>query len=237
MHCFLVGQIRQLPLLFSKQAASPGPETSKRKREEDQEEARETKVVKGKPAMAVNEQIFNELPKSVQEELAQGYELTFLQSSEQQGENQAQQQQQQTPNEPDKSPSPLISQPILPPWSQLDPESLLALPDAMREQVLKAYSAQPKPPRRPEVKQPSVRAPTPTPSSPKGGRLQQQTRPKRKPASKEKTITLTQMFAPHRPVVAKKNDQEEEEDFPWDVNIWNELPLGTATRTIYIKLL
>lgn len=28
----------------------------------------------------------------------------------------------------------------LPPWSQVDPEALLALPDEMREQVLKAYS-------------------------------------------------------------------------------------------------
>ncbi|KAG1450364.1 hypothetical protein G6F56_008372 [Rhizopus delemar] len=78
---------------------------------------------KNKESMSVDPDVYSELPESVQRELSSNYHLVFHK---------------------EETIVPTIQQnsqlPELPPWSQLDPMSLLALPGTMREQVLKAYS-------------------------------------------------------------------------------------------------
>ncbi|KAI9251981.1 hypothetical protein BY458DRAFT_589924 [Sporodiniella umbellata] len=77
---------------------------------------------KKKEPINVDPEVYAELPKNLQQELASNYQLEF--------------------HEPNANTA--ISQdsqlPELPPWSQLDPMSLLALPETMRERILKAYS-------------------------------------------------------------------------------------------------
>ncbi|CAO3658056.1 unnamed protein product [Rhizopus stolonifer] len=80
-------------------------------------------IDKNKESMSVDPDVYSELPESVQRELSLSYHLVFHK---------------------EEIIVPTIQQdsqlPELPPWSQLDPMSLLALPGTMREQVLKAYS-------------------------------------------------------------------------------------------------
>lgn len=108
--------------------------------------------------MIVDYSVYEELPESVQQELQSNYNLKF----------------QKPEKEVEKKQQDWISE--LPPWSQLDPTSLLALPDTIREQVIEAYG--------------------------------NKNKPKSSPESKSTTLPL-QM-----------------EDLPYDVNVWNELPLG-----------
>ncbi|KAG2229942.1 hypothetical protein INT48_001208, partial [Thamnidium elegans] len=80
--------------------------------------ATEAPRVQQKEEMIVDYSVYQELPEAVQQELQSNYDLKF--------------QQQQPEKQED-----WISE--LPPWSQVDPASLLALPDTMREQVIEAY--------------------------------------------------------------------------------------------------
>lgn len=120
-----------------------------------------TPVANEKPVIHVDPSIFAELPKNVQEDLSKTHKVEFLdnttssiqetqqkQQKQQQSSSPQQQQlrqpssppQQQQPSEPSSSQYFHISQPDLPPWSQLDPEFLLALPERTRKQVLETYS-------------------------------------------------------------------------------------------------
>lgn len=73
------------------------------------EETTMTEITKEK--MTVDYNVYKELPESVQQELLSNYNLKFQH------------------NKPVE----------LPPWSQLDPTALLALPKEMRDQVIQAY--------------------------------------------------------------------------------------------------
>lgn len=95
--------------------------------------------------------------------------------------------------------------PELPPWSQLDPNSLLALPDTMREQVLKAYSD-----KRNEPKQDH----TPLIVEPK----------MTKKNHSNNDATLTQLFQPWRNVPTIDKFEGE----PDDMSVWNKLPLSAC---------
>jgi hypothetical protein len=99
--------------------------------------------------------VYKELPESVQRELASNYNLKFIQSEPKDASRAIQKEiYQQDKDEPveyqaesnsstqkDYSSLSIMSNspPDLPPWSQLDPSSLLAMPDKMREQVLRSY--------------------------------------------------------------------------------------------------
>lgn len=115
----------------------------------------------------------------------------------------------------------------LPPWSQLNPTDLLAMPDNMRATVLKQYS---------EREQVAVTKKRPiSPSQPH--QSPKRPRTKRTPGQKtpthqndspgaKRSFTLTQMFPPqspskHRSTVNSVNDLSE-----WDPNVLNELPAG-----------
>ncbi|KAI9345728.1 hypothetical protein BD770DRAFT_183450 [Pilaira anomala] len=71
-----------------------------------------------KEEMIVDPSVYEELPLSVQQELQSNYALKFKKEEEK---------------------IDWVSE--LPPWSQLDPAYLLALPDTMREQIIKAYGS------------------------------------------------------------------------------------------------
>ncbi|KAG2198709.1 hypothetical protein INT47_005394 [Mucor saturninus] len=73
-----------------------------------------------KAEMTVDYNVYKELPELMQQELASNYTLVFQNNA----------------------------QPVeeLPPWSQLDPTTLLALPKEMQEQVLQAYGNKSSPP-------------------------------------------------------------------------------------------
>lgn len=70
-----------------------------------------------KKEMTVDYNVYKELPEVMQQELSSNYKLVFQHEK----------------------------QPVeeLPPWSQLDPTALLALPKEMQEQVLQAYGNKP----------------------------------------------------------------------------------------------
>ncbi|RCH86140.1 deoxycytidyl transferase [Rhizopus azygosporus] len=94
----------------------------KRKITNEQESHKRTRVeanTKNNQAqlMNVDPDVFCQLPEHVQKEMMSNYKLVF---------------------QTKKVYSSQLAE--LPPWSQVDPEALLALPDEMREQVLKAYS-------------------------------------------------------------------------------------------------
>lgn len=118
----------------------------------------EIPTVQQKEEMLVDYSVYQELPEAVQQELQSNYDLKFQQQPEKRED--------------------WISE--LPPWSQVDPASLLALPDTMREQVIEAY----------------------------GNKKNRQHTPESRTTSSD-TSSLSQM-----------------EGLPYDVNVWNELPLG-----------
>ncbi|KAI8980544.1 hypothetical protein BDB01DRAFT_234843 [Pilobolus umbonatus] len=74
----------------------------------------------GKPEMVIDSQIYAELPLDIQQELENEYQLVIQGKTEDE--------------------TAFFTQiPELPPWSQLDPTSLIALPPKMREQILHEY--------------------------------------------------------------------------------------------------
>ncbi|KAI8576142.1 hypothetical protein K450DRAFT_258213 [Umbelopsis ramanniana AG] len=113
----------------------------------------------------------------------------------------------------------------LPPWSQLNPTDLLAMPDNMRAKVLKQYSE------REQVAATKKRPISPSQShqSPKRPRTKRTPGPKTPTHQNDsigakRSFTLTQMFPPqspskHRSAVNTVDDLSE-----WDPNVLNELP-------------
>lgn len=228
-----------------------------------------TPAIREKPVIHVDPSVFAELPKSVQDDLSKTHKVEFLDnaassiqvSQQNQPTSLPQQQQEQSSALPrqqqQQSQSQYfhISQPDLPPWSQLDPEFLLALPERTRKQVLETYSKtraqkttptttndQPVEPPRPtpllsphrnqHELSPSRMAP---PHTPRNSRQRNTRRIKKgyaSPSGRERT--LTQMLLPDTspsrhppsPTTAARRERNEEEMPPWDVNIWNELPPG-----------
>lgn len=115
----------------------------------------------------------------------------------------------------------------LPPWSQLNPTDLLAMPDNMRATLLKQYSdrEQAAVTRKRPI---SPSQPHQSPKRPKTKRTPGQKTPTHQNGSTgaKRTFTLTQMFPPqspskHRSVANSVNDLSE-----WDPNVLNELPAG-----------
>lgn len=146
--------------------------------------------------------VYDELPDSVKQELNSTYHIKII-----------------NPEQPKAEPVLPTSNallPELPPWSQIDPSFLLALPDNMREQVLRMYSDQNK-------------ATNQTTSS---SVVEKQVN-----TIKTKN-TLTQIFqspssndiasAPARPeafiLTASQNT------LPYDINVLNELPKGKSSE-------
>ncbi|KAG2179478.1 hypothetical protein INT44_006324 [Umbelopsis vinacea] len=113
----------------------------------------------------------------------------------------------------------------LPPWSQLNPTDLLAMPDNMRATVLKQYSE------REQVSATKKRPISPSQShqSPKRPRT------KRTPGQKtpthqsesigaKRSFTLTQMFPPQSPSKHRSEANVVDDLSEWDPNVLNELP-------------
>lgn len=122
-----------------------------------------------KEEMIVDPSVYEELPLSVQQELQSNYALKFKKEEKK---------------------IDWVSE--LPPWSQLDPAYLLALPDTMREQIIKAYGS------KEGIKE--AASPTFSSSPPPLSSLQSRSSPSKIPL--------------------------EIEGLSYDVNVWNELPLG-----------
>jgi hypothetical protein len=124
----------------------------------------------------------------------------------------------------------------LPPWSQLNPRDLLAMPDSMRAQVLLDYSERDKTaPNKKRKDSPSKTLRSPKRSKPKRTAGQKtptiQANTKRgddqnMDAGGKRTFTLTQMFPPQSPSkrLSTRNVLEELSD--WDPNVLSELPAG-----------
>ncbi|KAG2219697.1 hypothetical protein INT45_001869, partial [Circinella minor] len=201
----------------------------------------------------VDPEVFAELPTAVQDELKQQYKI-HLPSSKQtdsklslqlspQKEKQASvvvdgckedtamvespySSDIQTSSDESVNNEPSASLPDIPPWSQLDPGSLLALPEAMRNQVLKLYSG-----KLPKRKQNDVELPA---QQQEQQRLQQsdsmfssREHPQltkknyRLMNSSKNSTTLTQMFN------TTKSPSREDKTVhrpPWESAIWAELP-------------
>ncbi|KAI9286319.1 hypothetical protein BC943DRAFT_379566 [Umbelopsis sp. AD052] len=113
----------------------------------------------------------------------------------------------------------------LPPWSQLNPTDLLAMPDKMRATLLKQYSE------REQVSATKKRPISPSQShqSPKRPRT------KRTPGQKtpthqsesigaKRSFTLTQMFPPQSPSKHRSEANVVDDLSEWDPNVLNELP-------------
>ncbi|CAO3621599.1 unnamed protein product [Mucor fragilis] len=92
-----------------------------------------------KETMEVDPLVYNELPDSVKQEVESTYQLVFKETTHRSDKNENQ----STTHEIIQEIIPITDTPLpeLPPWSQLDPLSLLALPDKMREQILKRYAS------------------------------------------------------------------------------------------------
>lgn len=124
----------------------------------------------------------------------------------------------------------------LPPWSQLNPMDLLAMPDSMRAQVLVDYSERDNAaPNKKRQDSPSKTLRSPKRSKPKRTAGQKtptiQANTKRgedqnMDAGGKRTFTLTQMFPPQSPSkrLSTRNVIEELPD--WDPNVLSELPAG-----------
>ncbi|KAI7904179.1 uncharacterized protein BX663DRAFT_504194 [Cokeromyces recurvatus] len=104
--------------------------------------------------------------------------------------------------------------PELPPWSQIDPSSLLALPDDIREQILRAYGD----------KQEECINQRPTSVVIKTELRQHHKRRKiLQNETKSNNTTLTQLF-----LTTHNNDSS----LPYDMNIWNALPDDIQTELL-----
>ncbi|KAI9483799.1 MAG: hypothetical protein EXX96DRAFT_537104 [Benjaminiella poitrasii] len=141
-----------------------------------------------KEDLSVNLEVFNELPSSVQQELTSNYNLKLKQKI---------------------ATDELM--PELPPWSQLDPSTLLALPNDLRDQILRAYGESNQPQSTVAVetdKLPSLRS-----NNKRKGTVSMQNKLK-------SSNTLTQLFS-------SKTDQSnilQDNDLPYDNEVWNVLP-------------
>ncbi|KAI7846806.1 hypothetical protein BDC45DRAFT_611423 [Circinella umbellata] len=172
----------------------------------------------------VDPEVFAELPTAVQDELKHQYKISLPSSKQTDSQISPQlspQKKKQTSvvvdgckkntamvegpcsSEDSVNNEPLASLPDIPPWSQLDPGSLLALPEAMRKQVLELYSG-----KLPKRKQNDVELP---PQQEEQQRLQQS----------------DNMFSSRgRPQLTKKSYREDKtvHSSPWESAIWAELP-------------
>lgn len=200
--------------------------------------------------------VYNELPDSVKQELESIYHLVFKESTYDNNNS-------TTTNDipqQDMIPIPDTPLPELPPWSQLDPLSLLALPDEMREQILKKYAsneqipaAEPvikSPPRTTSIHQrtrPALfHAKTPRLSKTRGGSNRSRTitqmlqsaaspssrsnaswNPSGSPSLSANNETLTSRSDGgrfHSVFQAQQQQEKEEDDLPYDAEVWNALP-------------
>ncbi|ORZ24424.1 hypothetical protein BCR42DRAFT_342701 [Absidia repens] len=105
-----------------------------------------------KSKMAIDYEMYMELPQDIQRELNEEHELEFITNPQQEDRPTELHQKDQTPepaasNENITPPPAVVTQdpsqflPALPNWSQLDPSALLALPQNMQKQVLEAYKS------------------------------------------------------------------------------------------------
>lgn len=138
------------------------------------------------------------LPTSVQQEITLHYNVKFLNTNLEQPEKKAQ----------------VEGVPELPPWSQVDPEALSALPDTLRAEYLDAYENRPK---------------ATVPISPE--RKPRATNMRKSPATtptNQRNRTITELFSPHR----MQEQTEIMNELPYDVNVWNELPVGKCIKRV-----
>ncbi|KAI7860877.1 hypothetical protein BDC45DRAFT_7834 [Circinella umbellata] len=195
----------------------------------------------------VDPEVFAELPTAVQDELKHQYKISLPSSKQTDSQISPQlspQKKKQTSvvvdgckkntamvegpcsSEDSVNNEPLASLPDIPPWSQLDPGSLLALPEAMRKQVLELYSG-----KLPKRKQNDVELP---PQQEEQQRLQQSDnmfssrgRPQltkksyRLKGSSKNSTTLTQMFNTTK---SPSREDKTVHSSPWESAIWAELP-------------
>lgn len=249
----------------------------------------ETRAPKIKPPMTVDAAVFAELPPEVRKEVLDGYDVTFVgvekHETDAQGKDKEEDDGKDIPiqeqpgrqldqafaKETEAKPSQLlehasahndaqlVSQTDMPPWSQLDPSALLALPEAMRNQLLEAYSkerertASPAPDDERPVSEPALQPPRPqraartsTSPSPRNSK----SRTKRFTTSSKSGFTLTQMFPPSKPDGindGRGNDSSRQDTVrdggtalpatqSWDPNIWSELPPGKYANVMNSNL-
>ncbi|KAG0166163.1 deoxycytidyl transferase [Apophysomyces sp. BC1015] len=196
---------------------------------------------KEKPSMPVDESVYNELPKQLRDELSATYNLVFLSENERRDgleqsldlahirpSSESDMTTTTIPEHPMQSTQDqaIQSLPDLPPWSQLDPNALLALPDNMREQILSEYGTGGK--KVVPIKSSPTRGQTATTDSRSGVR--------RKTVKDSPTInakvTLTQIFPQNN---SSRNTYDEDikgtssklddtDYVPWDLDVLNELP-------------
>jgi hypothetical protein len=123
----------------------------------------------------------------------------------------------------------------LPPWSQLNPTDLLAMPDNMRAKVLKQYSEQDQGTtikKRPISPSQSHQTPkrTRTRRTPgqKNSSSQNNTRKTGdgQEAGAKRSFTLTQLFPPQSPSKQRSVINPVDDLSEWDPNVLNELPAG-----------
>lgn len=132
------------------------------------------------------------LPSSVQQEITSHYNVKFTNTNLEQPDNKAH----------------VDGVPELPPWSQVDPEALSALPNTLRAEYLDAYENRVKaaapisPDRKPKATN-TRKSPATTPTN-------------------QRNRTITELFSPHHMQVQTEIMNE----LPYDVNVWNELPVG-----------
>ncbi|KAG0176158.1 deoxycytidyl transferase [Apophysomyces sp. BC1021] len=180
---------------------------------------------KEKPSMPVDESVYNELPKQLRDELSATYNLVFLSENERRDgleqsldlahirpSSESDMTTTTIPEHPMQSTQDqaIQSLPDLPPWSQLDPNALLALPDNMREQILSEYGTGATTDSRSGVRRKTV---------------------KDSPTINAK-VTLTQIFPQNN---SSRNTYDEDikgtssklddtDYVPWDLDVLNELP-------------
>ncbi|ORE05133.1 DNA repair protein [Rhizopus microsporus var. microsporus] len=133
--------------------------------------------------MNVDPDVFFELPEHVQKEMMSKYKLVFQ-------------------TEKEKVYSSQLAE--LPTWSQVDPEALLALPDEMREQVLKAYSNHKL---KPSTKSNITRA-----------------------KKNNNEVTLTQLFESKNPPLTIQDGLDGESI---DMDVWNMLPSSIQKELLF----
>lgn len=213
--------------------------------------------------MTVDKSVFDELPPNVQQELRATHDLIFTSASDPtDARPPAPRDIPSPPNLPPPQSSaairppgtqgPLFSQmPELPPWSQLDPDSLLSLPSGMRQQVLEAYSAaaknkrhtpelsvpqspppqvHPSPEAQPRPETHATRVPLPPPSPSPSPSPSRRGRKRKAVAGGAPPTTLTQLFGSTTPrTAAERLKKPERERMPWDCDFWSDLPPGRVT--------
>ncbi|KAF7721374.1 deoxycytidyl transferase [Apophysomyces ossiformis] len=210
-----------------------------------EEDAKEDALSPGKKqVMDVDESVFNELPKEVRDELSGAYELVFFSHRKQDTEEPLQPPPIEKNDEIDVTTKSVLqppglterqteqpmeteaiqSLPDLPPWSQLDPNALLALPTGMREQILSAYG--------------STRGKSPKVGSPRRENPVSITTSRKKAMRTSPgggtELTLTQKYFERLPGrlksdqgaadLSNKLDDDDGNELPWDSTVWNELP-------------